>query len=196
VNKKYLETIKIIDGVAQNLEYHQWRLESVVATLQGSWRYDLSQLLNPPKKGLYRCRFVYDGDTYSQEYFAYTKRQVNSLKLISNKSIEYSKKYENRDALNALFTLRESCDDILIVQDGFVRDTSIANIAFYDGKEWVTPKKPLLKGTCRQRMLEGGKITTATIRVEDIMHFKRVALMNAMIDFDIITKEKIEDIIC
>lgn len=196
MNKKYLETIKIIDGVAQNLEYHQRRLEGVLATLKESQHYSLSELLDPPKKGLYRCRFVYDSISFTQEYFEYTKRQVNSLKLIIDNSVEYSKKYKNRDTLNALFEQREHCDDILIVQDGFVRDTSIANIAFYDGKEWVTPEKPLLKGTCRQRMLESGKITTATIRVEDIMHFKRVALMNAMIDFDIITKEKIEDIIC
>jgi len=196
VNKKYLETIKIIDGVAQNLEYHQWRLEHVLETLQELQHYSLSKLLTPPQKGLYRCRFVYDGNSYTQEYFEYTKRQVGSLKLVYDNTIEYSQKYEDRDSLNTLFEQKEGCDDILIVKDGLIRDTSIANVAFFDGKEWKTPEKPLLHGTCRQRMLESGIISPAIIGVDDMRHFKKVALMNAMIDFDIITKEKIEDIIC
>jgi len=91
---------------------------------------------------------------------------------------------------------KEQCDDILIIKKGLVSDTSIANIAFYDGKLWFTPKAALLKGTCRTRLLLEGKIIEKEIRVEDIKKYKKIALMNAMIDFDIIASDNIEEIIC
>ena len=37
-------------------------------------------------------------------------------------------------------------DEILITRNGLLTDTSIANIALFNGKEWHTPKHPLLKG--------------------------------------------------
>jgi 4-amino-4-deoxychorismate lyase len=41
-----------------------------------------------------------------------------------------------------------------------------------------------------------GKIIEEDIRVQDLKKFSKVALMNAMIDFDIITKYNLKDIIC
>ena len=85
------------------------------------------------------------------------------------------------------FDKRESCDDILIVKNGYITDTSIANIALYDGNSWITPKVPLLKGTTRQRYLDNAKILESDIKVQDLKKFSKIALLNAMIDFDIIT---------
>ena len=192
MSRKYLETIKAVDGVAFNLSYHQLRLE---ATL-GSNKIQLETILNPPKKGLYRCRVVYDEDTYSVNYIEYSKKNIQSLKLVYADSLEYSKKYENREALNLLLEKKEKCDDILVVQNGLLTDTSIANIALYDGNKWFTPKEPLLKGTCRARLLAEGKIFETDIKVNEIKNFQKVALMNAMIDFDIIAIENIEEVIC
>jgi len=196
VSKRYLETIKAVDGVVFNLEYHQARMESVLASLGLDKFYTLKNLLTPPKSGLYRCRVLYDVKDISVEYLPYTKREVKSLKLIYNDEIEYSQKEENRDLLNELFSLKGSCDDILIVKGGLIRDTSIANIAFFDGNHWLTPKQPLLKGTMRQKYLDSGKIVERNIFVNDIKSYTKVALMNAMIDFDIIAQENIEEIIC
>lgn len=196
MSRKYLETIRAVDGKLLNLEYHQHRLESVLDSLKNAQYHTLKKHLNPPKNGIYRCRVVYDDKNIDVTYIAYEKREVKSLKIVYNDEIEYSKKYLDRDLLNTLFALRGNCDDVLIVKSGLITDTSIANIAFFDGVEWITPKRPLLKGTTRQRYLENRKITQKDIFVDDIKEFTQVALMNAMIDFDIIQTQNIEEIIC
>jgi len=193
VNKNYLETIRAENGKIYHLQYHQQRLDKAL-NLKGI--HKLCTLLLPPKKGFYRCRVVYNRDEINIEYIKYTKRQVHSLKIVYDDTILYDKKYENRESLNTLFQKREDNDDILIIKNNLVTDTSIANIAFYDGTIWVTPKKPLLEGTTRQRLLESGKIIAKDIKVKEINSFKKLAIMNAMIDFAIIAEENIEDIIC
>jgi len=196
VNKKYLETIKSVDGIIYHLQYHQQRLDGVLNSLNLPHSHNLQTMLNPPLKGTYRCRVLYDGLSMKIEYFEYIKREIRTLKLLYDDSVFYEDKYEDRDAINALFLQKGTCDDILIVKDGFITDTSIANLAFYDGLEWVTPKKPLLRGTTRQRLIESGKLVQKEILVSDLKQFRKVALMNAMIDFDIIPLENIGEIIC
>ena len=196
MSKKYLETIKAIDGVIFNLSYHQQRLDSVLSTLVNARVYNLSDILNPPKRGLYRCRIVYDAESIEIAYVFYSKCQVKSLKLVFSDDIAYSQKYANRDHINKLFLLKGQCDDILIVKSGLITDTSIANIAFFDGHKWLTPKRPLLKGTMREKYIQEQKIFEKDIFVEDLKNFSKVALMNAMIDFDIIAEENIEEMIC
>jgi len=194
VNKKYLETIKVLDGKFYHLEYHQQRVD---ASLELESFYTLQTLLiNPPKEGLYRCRIVYDINSFELEYIPYKKRNIQSLKLVHKNEIKYEKKYENRDTLNKLFLEKGTCDDILIIKNGLLTDTSIANIALFDGSHWVTPKEPLLYGTTRARLLQARRIEEKEIRVEDIKQYKKIALMNAMIDFDIIAVENIGEIIC
>lgn len=193
MSRKYLETIKAQDGELYHLEYHQWRLEAALGIKE---THQLKELLSPPKDGLYRCRVVYTKDDFEVEYIKYTKRQVTKLKLVYDDTIEYEKKYENRDEINQLFLKREDADDILIIKNSFVCDTSIANVAFFDGDIWVTPNSPLLEGTTRKRLLKSGKIILKDIKVEDIKSYQKIALMNAMVDFDIITQDNLEDIIC
>jgi len=193
VNKKYLETIKALDGELYHLDYHQERLNK---TLGCVGIHKLQNLLHPPKNGLYRCRVVYDNISFAVEYLPYLKRQLKSLRLVYNDSICYKKKYENRVEIDELYKQRDACDDILIVKNGLLSDTSIANIALYDGQVWHTPRFPLLHGITRGRFLDTKKIQEKDIRVEDIYSYKKVALMNAMIDFDIIAEENIREKIC
>jgi 4-amino-4-deoxychorismate lyase len=192
VNKKLLETIRVENGVALHLAYHQLRLEQSI----GSDTLQLSEILSPPPvHGLYRCRVVYDAAGYDVSYHSYTKRSVSKLKPIEANGLVYDKKYLDRSALDALFAKKALADDVLIFQNGLCRDTTIANIAFLYKKSWLTPRQPLLQGTTRARLLDEGKIIEEELTLEDIKKFEGVALMNAMIDFDIIPK-KIEDIIC
>ncbi|MEO1938214.1 MAG: aminotransferase class IV family protein [Sulfurimonas sp.] len=191
----FLETIKAIDGEVKYLEYHQKRYESVLNSLGIKQVHNLKELLNPPKKGFYRCRVVYSIENVKVEYIPYKKRQIHQLKLLESNTIEYSRKYADRRELDALFLQKGEGDDILIIKNGFVSDTSIANLAFFNGEHWLTPKTPLLQGTTRARLLEEGKIFEKDIRVEDIYTYKKIALMNAMIDFDIIAEENIRKII-
>jgi 4-amino-4-deoxychorismate lyase len=186
LKNSFLETIKSIDGRVSNISYHQKRYESVLSSLGISVYKNLQEYLHPPSSGLYRCRLVYTLDSISVTYHAYTKRDIHSLRLVYDNTIEYAKKLTARDRINELFELREECDDILIVKNGRITDTSIANVAFYKNDIWYTPASPLLRGTTRQRLLDEGFLHTADINVEDLKKYSQIALLNAMIDFDII----------
>ncbi|PNV83940.1 MAG: branched-chain amino acid aminotransferase [Sulfurimonas sp.] len=199
MSKIFLETIRAVGGEVFNISYHQERYENVLKKFNISDKQNLKEFIKPPKIGTYRCRLTYDlskePHTLNVTYHVYKKREVGSLKLVYDNNIDYSLKSACRDELDALFGLREKCDDILIVKNSLITDTTIANIAFYDSKRWVTPVFPLLKGTTRERLLREGKIFEEKIYVDDLKYFSKVALMNAMVDFDIITKN-IKEIFC
>jgi len=185
-SKQLLETIKIEDGEVSNLSYHQARCdESRKALFNSTDTLDLSSLIQAPPKGLYRCRILYDEKIHSIEYIPYIPKEIHTLKIISS-NLEYDYKYANRDALNKLLQTHTDADDILIEKEGYLTDTTIANIAFYDGKQWFTPEKPLLKGTMRAKLLDEGFLHTRKIKKEEITDYTHVALMNAMIGFKII----------
>lgn len=181
-----LETIKIEDGEVSDLSYHQARCDkSRKALFNSTDRLDLSSLIQAPPKGLYRCRILYDEKIHSIEYIPYSPKEIHTLKIIAS-DLEYDHKYANRDALNKLLQTHTDADDILIEKEGYLTDTTIANIAFYDGKQWFTPEKPLLKGTMRAKLLDVGFLHTRKIKKEDLKNYTQVALMNAMIGFKII----------
>jgi len=192
VQSRYLETIKAQDGKLFHLDYHQKRLESSIKNSN----IILKELLNPPKLGLFRCKVIYDESSFEVNYYPYIKRSVKSLKLVYASNLEYSKKYFNRDEINRLFLQKDECDDILIVKNKLITDTSIANLAFKYKNEWLTPKKPLLYGTTRARLLDDKKIIEEDISVRDLDHFSAISLMNAMIDFDIIQNKNSREVIC
>jgi len=190
-----LETIKIEDGEVYDLSYHQARCdESRKALFHSTDRLDLSSLIQAPPKGLYRCRILYDEKIHSIEYIPYSAKEIHRLKIIAS-DLEYDHKYANRDALNKLLQAQPDADDILIEKEGYLTDTTIANIAFYDGKQWFTPEKPLLKGTMRAKLLDVGFLHTRKIKKEDLKNYTQVALMNAMIGFKILNIDTIQNII-
>lgn len=183
----FFETIKIEDGVVFHLEYHQKRYESVLRSFGHKKFVEIASYINPPPSGLHRCRFVYTlANEIKVSYYKYKKREVNQLKLVYDNRVLYREKSMNREELTRLFEQREECDDILIVKNDYITDTSIANIALYDGKDWFTPRKPLLKGTTRARLLEEKKLIEADITPSMLKNYSQVALLNAMIDFDIL----------
>ena len=184
----FLETIKSLDGKIYNIDYHQKRYESVLHSLGVSKYKNLTDYLHPPKNGLYRCRLMYTIDSIDVSYHTYKKKDIKSLKIIHDNKIEYAKKSIQRDALDKLYALKEECDDVLIVKNSLITDTSIANIALLQDGTWYTPTSPLLCGTTRERLLDDGILFVKDIRVEDLKSYSKVALLNAMIDFDIITE--------
>jgi 4-amino-4-deoxychorismate lyase len=104
--------------------------------------------------------------------------------LVYDDEIEYSYKYENRDRLNVLKESRQDCDEIIIVKNGCITDTSFSNLVFYDGKKYLTPAQPLLNGTKRKLLLQQNWISEATIKPEDLNNFHHCGLINAMLHKD------------
>jgi 4-amino-4-deoxychorismate lyase len=188
-----LETIKIEDGHIYNLDYHQKRCSWSRKQLYGSTdTLTLSTHIIPPPKGLYRCRILYAKHIQSIEYIPYVPKKITSLKIIKS-NIDYRYKYADRHALESLLSQAEGCEDILIEKKGYITDTSIANIAFYDKEKWITPKVPLLQGTMRQKLIDEGFLHPRNIRTSELDTFTQVALMNAMIGFKSINNITIYD---
>jgi 4-amino-4-deoxychorismate lyase len=127
---------------------------------------------------------VYAEEIELVEFTAYQRRKVESVRLIAGGDIEYSYKYADRSAIDRLFAQKMDCDDILIMKDSLITDTSTANVAFFDGHHWFTPDTPLLKGTKRQQLLDTGRIAERTIRRPDMAQYTHFTWFNAMNDFD------------
>ncbi len=183
-----LETIKCRDGILFNLEFHNLRLNKARHEKFGiEEKIDLKNRIEIPencKTGLFRCRVIYAKEIESVEFIPHQIRKISSLKLVENNSIDYHLKYVDRKILQQLFELRGNCDDILIVKNGCITDSSTANVIFFDGQNWWTPDSPLLVGTQRARLLSEGKITPCKITVNNISNYKMVGLINAFQDFD------------
>lgn len=180
---RLLETIHILEGEALNLEYHQERVNQSRAQLGF---HDLLTLeLFPPKTGEFRCRVLYEKEIEKIEYLPYKRKRISSFKLVHS-DIVYDLKYEDRTAIEALLAKNPEADEIIIIKDALITDTSIANLCFFDGTNWLTPKRPLLHGTCRQRLLDKRKIIAADIDYRTLKNFSKIAVMNAMTDFQII----------
>lgn len=180
---KLLETIKAFDGRVFHLDYHQQRLERSIRSLGFTPGINLETLLNPPQNGLIRCRVIYDENGAEVSYHPYVPRIFNTLQAVAADTLDYPLKYADRRELDSLFEQRGDSQDIVIIKKGVVTDTTIANIAFYDGEQWFTPARPLLQGTTRQRLLDEGKIKEREIGLRHIERYERIAVMNAMLGF-------------
>jgi len=182
-----VESLKLKNGIIQNLEYHQSRLNRSMEELYpDAEKIDLKRGISIPencKSGIYKVRVLYGQTIDNIEFEPYLFRSIQRLKVVYHESIDYHLKYTNRQILQELFAQRGNCDDIIIVKDGLVTDSFAANLLFYDGKKWDTPATPLLKGTTRQFLLDNRIITEKEIRETDIQNYQKVGLINAMNDF-------------
>ncbi len=172
----------------QHLEWHQWRFEkSFYLHFLKPAPFILEHLIEVPKEyreGTVKLRFLYNESECFCQYSFYKPKEISSLQLVYDSHIEYSLKYINRNKLENLLKMKANADEILIIKDRRVTDTSFSNIVFFDGKQWVTPVYPLLKGTARERLLRENKIIAKDILIEDLKNFKSIKLINAMLDFD------------
>lgn len=180
---RLLETIHILEGEVLNLGYHQQRMDR--SRLLLGFHDSLILELSPPEKGEFRCRVLYEKEIEKIEFLPYKRKEISSFKLVHS-GIVYDLKYEDRSEIDALIQKYPEADEIIIIKDSLITDTSIANLCFFDGTDWITPKKPLLHGTCRQRLLDKNKIIASDIDYRSLNNFSKIAVINAMTDFQII----------
>lgn len=183
-----LETIKIKNKKPYNLDLHNKRMNQVRKTLfDAKDEIDLNEVLKIPlylDNDLYKCRVVYNNKIHKIEFLKYEFRNIKKLKIVFSDTIEYNFKFENRDEINNLLSLRGECDDILIVKSGRITDTSFSNVILYDGFRWITPATPLLKGIKRELLLKNREIFEDEVYLKDLHFFKKIRLINSMIDFE------------
>ncbi len=182
------ETISIRNGVAENLKWHQQRLESSFLALFGyPPDFSLGNVITIPDecmKGHFRCRVDYDRQIREIRFTPYHKKEIKSLKLLEDNRIDYQYKFSDRLQLDLLYEMRGECDDVLIVKNGLITDTSFANVILWDGRRWLTPAEPLLPGTCRARLIDNGMIAETMIKVTELHLFKELRLINALRGID------------
>lgn len=189
-----LESIRLDHGRAKNLSAHQLRMDQSCLHLFGQLPPNQletlvsSYLKNPDyaylHEGLYKMRLLYDNVNKKVDFVPYNLPVIETLQLVYEDQIEYPFKTTNRDQLLELYTHKGSCDDIMIVRKGLVTDSSYANLAFFDGKQWLTPERPLLNGTRRASLLQQNRIHPAAIQPEYFHRFTIVRLFNAMIRWE------------
>ncbi len=184
----FVESIKIENGLVHNLSFHQERIYQTAFLHYGTKpeiKIDVSLIPLHLQKERIKCRVLYAADITAVEYHAYRLREIKSLRIVEDNSVEYRYKTVNRDCLNSLFEQRNGADDIIIVKNGKITDSSSANVVFesFDG-ELFTPKTYLLAGTKRAFLLKNGIIKEREIAIDDLPLYRKVYLINAMIDLE------------
>lgn len=182
---QFVETIRIEGGKAINLSLHEARMNATRAhfaphagpiSLQ-KWLGDA-----PLSDERIKARVVYGVDGVCETTFqTYKRREIQWLRMVEDNDISYTFKSTNRHELDHLLALRNGCDEVLIVKNGLITDTSFTNVAFFDGHKWLTPAQPLLNGTMRQWLLQRGQLTETHITPASLASFQRIMLFNAMI---------------
>ena len=180
------ESICLKDGKLLHAKWHALRFENAFQTyFNKTPSFDLLGPFDIPREfciGTVKLKILYNENSRVLQFQHYKIKNIQSLKLQTTKDLDYSLKYCKRENIEALFAQRGDCDDIMIINKGKITDSSYANIVFFDGNDWLTPDLPLLKGTCRARLLEQGVIREAELRVEDLNRFKGLKLINALRD--------------
>jgi len=178
------ETVRIDNGIPQHPEWHEERMNRCRREFwQTGDPVSLKQVIQVPdgyRTGVVKCNILYGPAVMKIIFRKYERRKIGSLKIVNGNAIDYHAKYADRAMLNSLFEMRGSCDDIIIVKNGLITDASMANLIFLDDSGWSTPATPLLKGTCRERLVASGWLSERDIRPEDLGKFTGCKLINAL----------------
>jgi 4-amino-4-deoxychorismate lyase len=187
-----------MNGMMQNTLWHQHRYEKSFWEFYGRPVFNqLTDNIDIPafcRSGIFRMRISYNEVSKIVEFEEYSVKEINTLQLVKDDTIEYNLKYSDRSHLQKLLEGKGMSDDILIVKNGLITDSSFCNIVFFDGSEWITPATPLLRGTARERLLASGTIKEQNIRFTDIKNFHRFKLINSMRDFKYISESEVINI--
>lgn len=183
----YVETLRVENGDIAGIEWHQKRLNNTLLQCFGAHdatALSLAQALSHiqcPQQGLHKLRVEYNrhGITHI-DISPYKRKKPQSFKLVVDNNINYSHKSVDRSELERNLALKEDCDEIIIVKNGLLTDTSYSNIALFNGTEWHTPARPLLQGTMRARLMAQGLIVPQDITVARLPQYSLIAIINAM----------------
>ena len=184
---RFIESIKIEDQKAFLLDLHQKRVNQTFAHFGKEGSIDLVKIfknLEHDEDGLYKLRIVYDLDKkFTTQLIPYAIPEIENFQLVENNSYDYSFKFEDRKEFERMKT-KAKTEEIIVVKNNHITDTSYTNILFLKGKEWFTPTTYLLNGVMRQHLLHEKKIKETEITLQNIKEFSHFQLINAMNDLD------------
>ena len=192
---EFIETVLVENGNILNLEHHLKRIQRTIKHFK--WKMDISEKLKIKSEKLktkkLRIRITYNQwDIKTIEFFPIKERRFTKFKIININHFNYSFKYKNRKFFTFYSKLFPQFDEFILVKNNLITDTTISNLAFFTGSEWLTPKYPLLKGTKREELINKKLLKEENIHKSDLKYFKKMAMINAILgfreieDFDII----------
>ena len=192
--RRFIETIRLENEHMPLIEWHEKRFAYTQLEAFGKIVYpSLRKLIEDnrcqssdiSRQAIkYKCRVEYGADGFDIEITPYVQKEIRSLKIVEGNDIHYALKYADRTCLNKLIKGLLSGEEILIVKNGLLTDTSFTNIALFDGYNWVTPSTPLLQGVQRAYLLEKKILIERDIPVDQIGAYTNIKLFNAMVNWE------------
>lgn len=177
------ETIRYVNGIIENLSYHQARINRTFSVLGGNSPIQLDKIHiegNVEKDIVYKIKCLYNLEgAFHIEKEIYNKKTIQTVSIHLAVQEEYQFKYTNRTWLNEALK-KSGTDEIIIVQNNIIKDGNYANLVLFNGIEWHTPKDPLLLGTHRARLIEQNKIIEKNITLGDLANYTSLKYINAM----------------
>ena len=184
---QFIESIKVEDQKIFLLDLHQKRVNETFSHFGKEGSLDLGKIfqdMEHDEDGLYKLKITYDLDrNFSKMMIPYAISEISEVQLVENNSYDYSFKFADRKELEHM-KLKSKADEIIIVKNNHLTDTSYSNVLFKKRKEWFTPKTYLLNGVQRQNLLKNKKIKEAEITLQNLKEYSHFQIINAMNDFD------------
>ena len=118
----------------------------------------------------------------------YGKRTIRALcPILLSDDFEYSYKYADRSFFDRMKAeLADDEEPLFVRSDGSITDTSFTNVLIETEAGYLTPTRPLLRGTQREELLQAGLIdeaddlTLSTLRSKA----KAILLINALLPLE------------
>lgn len=195
---RFIESIKVEDGRMFLADLHQKRISDTLRNFGGGNTINLASVfraLEHDEDGLFKFRMVYGlAGVLKTQMIPYAIPEIEHFQLVENNSFDYAYKFEDRKTLEAMKD-RAKAEEIIIVKNNHITDTSFSNLLFKKGRDWYTPATYLLNGVMRQHLLKSKKIKEAEITVQNLNQYSHFQIINSLNDFDDVFIYPLEKII-
>lgn len=195
------ETISIENHQASNLPLHQARMDrSYLHQFGNPNPFDLVELFNqlilPTAAHQLKWRLCYNQHKTTSTIEPYRMRSIKSLKLAHvSPSFDYAYKYTDRTPFDALKSRNPEADEIIIVKEGLITDSSYSNLVLKKGNKLYTPARPLLKGVQREYLIQNKLIEECDLFAKELFQYSEILLINAMLPIDNCPKIKVAEVL-
>jgi 4-amino-4-deoxychorismate lyase len=116
----FLETICILDGKAQHLDFHQMRVNETFDQFFPEWEpFDVAELVSSqtlPADGTHRLRITYQEDPEKIEILPYTKKEIKRFALVDTGEIDYGFKWAERGFFQTFLEAHPEADEVIFVK--------------------------------------------------------------------------------
>ena len=195
---RFIESIKVEDQKIFLVELHQKRMNETFSHFEKECKIDIHSLflnLEHDEDGLYKFRIECDlENNFKTQIVPHAISAHDDFELVIDNELDYHFKFADRTQFQKLKEKSEA-DEIIIIKENQITDTSYSNLLFLKDKTWFTPKTYLLNGVMRQSLLASKKIKEMEITIDNIKEYSHFQLINALNDFDEMFIYPIEKII-